>query len=49
MCSKKCANPVRPGRSFLDPTWYHTWRCTIGVEWSSRKTTVKPLGSVVVV
>ena len=23
MCSKKWANPVRPGRSFFDPTWYH--------------------------
>ena len=49
MCSKKWAKPVRPGRSFFEPTWYHIWRCTIGVEWSSRKTTVMPLGSVVIV
>jgi hypothetical protein len=21
MCSKRCANPVRPARSFFDPTW----------------------------
>jgi hypothetical protein len=32
MCSKRCANPVRPARSFFEPTWYVTERCTIGVE-----------------
>ena len=32
MCSNRCAKPVRPGFSFLEPTWYQTDRCTIGVE-----------------
>jgi hypothetical protein len=27
MCSNRCANPVRPGRSFFEPTWYHTATC----------------------
>ena len=44
MCSKRCANPVRPGFSFFEPTWYQISACTIGVEWSSRKTTCRPFG-----
>ena len=24
MCSKRCAKPVRPGRSFFEPTWYQS-------------------------
>jgi hypothetical protein len=29
-CSKRWANPVRPGFSFAEPTWYHTFTVTIG-------------------
>ena len=32
MCSNRCANPVRPGFSSFEPTWYHSSTCTIGVE-----------------
>ena len=32
MCSKRCANPVRPCFSFFEPTWYQSSVCTIGVE-----------------
>src|SRR5262249_15633315 len=47
-CSNRCAKPVRPGFSFFDPTWYVRLTCTIGVEWSSDSTTVRPFGSVVI-
>ena len=30
--SRRCAQPLRPGVSSFDPTWYHTWMLTIGVE-----------------
>src|SRR5688572_13715916 len=46
MCSNRWAKPVRPGFSSLDPTWYHTSTCTMGVEWSGDSTTVSPFGSV---
>src|SRR5215470_4952285 len=46
MCSKRCANPVRPGLSFLDPTWYHWFTCTIGSLRSTCRITWSPLGSV---
>src|SRR6476620_11833947 len=42
MCSKRWANPVRPGASFLEPTWYQALLATIGVEWSSCSRTVRP-------
>src|SRR5438105_3793019 len=45
-CSNRCANPVRPGRSSPDPTWYHVLTATTGVEWSSWRITSRPLGSV---
>ena len=35
MCSKRCANPVRPGFSRADPTWYHAFTATSGTLWSS--------------
>ena len=46
MCSNKCADPVRPGRSSPDPTWYQMFTDTTGTEWSSWRITCKPLGSV---
>ncbi len=49
MCSKRCANPVRPGRSYPEPTWYQTLTEATGVEWSSATTTRSPLGRVKVV
>ena len=49
MCSNRCAKPVRPARSFFEPTWYQSSACTIGVEWSSRNTTCRPFASVVIV
>jgi len=30
MCSNRCANPVRPGFSSADPTWYHVFTATTG-------------------
>src|SRR5215208_4633263 len=44
MCSKRWAKPVRPGDSFFEPTWYQTLTPTTGVEWSSWKMTLSPLG-----
>src|SRR5437763_837668 len=29
-CSKRCANPVRPGSSSLEPTWYQRSTATPG-------------------
>ena len=43
-CSKRCAKPVRPGCSFFEPTWYQSCTWTIGVEWSSCRTTQSPFG-----
>src|SRR4029078_11871781 len=43
MCSNRCANPVRPGRSFFEPTWYQRLIATSGAEWSSLRTTRRPL------
>jgi hypothetical protein len=48
MCSNKWAKPVRPFFSFFEPTWYQISQCTIGVEWSSSRTTLRPFGSVVI-
>src|SRR5213595_3951765 len=45
MCSKRCANPVRPGRSFADPTWYQRFTATIGAVWSSDSVTNSPFGN----
>ena len=42
-CSNRCANPVLPGFSFFEPTWYHTLMATIGALWSSCTMTVRPL------
>ena len=41
-CSKRWANPVRPGFSFLEPTWYQTLTATMGALWSSWTTSVSP-------
>src|SRR5437867_9372829 len=49
MCSNRCANPVRPVSSSLDPTWYQVLTVTSGREWSSWTSTLRPLGSVNVV
>src|SRR5262245_56673743 len=46
MCSKRCAKPVRPGRSFLEPTWYQRLTWTIGSFRSTCRMTCRPLGSV---
>src|SRR5262245_45926807 len=46
MCSKRCANPVRPGFSFFEPTWYHWFTCTIGSFRSTWRMTWRPFGSV---
>src|SRR4051812_15935720 len=46
MCSKRWANPERPGRSLREPTSYHRSTETTGVEWSSEKMTRRPFGSV---
>src|SRR6478672_7007681 len=43
-CSNRWAKPVRPGASFLDPTWYQTFTATVGVERSCDKITVSPFG-----
>src|SRR5687767_8580814 len=45
MCSNRCANPVRPARSFADPTWYHRFTATIGAVWSSDSVTNNPFGN----
>src|SRR5213082_3549155 len=45
MCSKRCAKPVRPDRSFADPTWYHRLTATIGAVWSCDMVTNNPLGN----
>src|ERR1035437_5631127 len=42
-CSNRCANPVLPGRSFFEPTWYQTSTATMGALWSSWTTKVRPL------
>src|SRR4051794_33988458 len=41
-CSNRCANPVRPGDSSFDPTWYHTSTATRGLERSTWKITGSP-------
>lgn len=45
MCSKKCANPVRPGSSRFDPTCTTVAMATIGSERSWWSTTSRPLAS----
>src|SRR5712692_4595114 len=47
MCSRKCAMPVAPRSSLREPTRYQTWTVTIGLRWSSRRSTRRPLSSVV--
>ena len=44
-CSKRWANPVLPGRSFFDPTWYQTLTATMGALWSSWTMRTRPFGS----
>ena len=46
MCSKRWAKPVRPGLSRPEPTWYHIFTLTIGVEWSSCRMTLSPLSRI---
>src|SRR5678816_2764685 len=45
MCSNRWAKPVRPGRSFAEPTWYHRFTATIGAVWSSDRVTNSPFGN----
>jgi hypothetical protein len=45
MCSNRCANPVRPIRSFADPTWYQRFTATSGAVWSSERVTNSPFGN----
>jgi hypothetical protein len=45
-CSNRCAKPVRPTTSFLEPTLYQTFTATVGVVLSGDRMTVRPLGSV---
>src|SRR5688572_21885973 len=45
MCSKRWANPVRPGFSCLLPTSYHRLTATIGALSSTDRTTRRPLSS----
>src|SRR4051812_44587837 len=44
-CSNRCANPVRPGDSSLEPTWYHRSTATSGLERSTCRITVRPFFS----
>src|SRR4051794_1474875 len=46
MCSNRWANPVRPARSFFEPTWYHEFTWTIGSLRSTCRITWSPLGNV---
>src|SRR5262245_55135347 len=41
-CSNRCAKPVRPGDSSLEPTWYHTSTATSGLERSTWRITGSP-------
>src|ERR1051325_5253356 len=45
MCSNRWANPVLPGRSFAEPTWYHTLTATIGAASSGDSVTNNPFGN----
>src|SRR5262245_60647608 len=44
-CSNRWANPVRPGTSSFDPTWYHTSTATSGLERSTCRITGSPFSS----
>jgi hypothetical protein len=46
MCSKRCANPVRPLASNAGPTWYHRFTATIGSPRFGLRMTSSPFGSV---
>ena len=46
MCSKRWANPVRPGSSLTGPTWYHRLTDTIGNRAFWLRITSRPFGSV---
>ena len=43
-CSKRWANPVLPGISLLEPTWYIIAYDIIGSEWSVWRITCNPFG-----
>src|SRR5207245_3248177 len=45
MCSKRWANPLRPGVWLAAPSWYQTLTETWGRRWSSLRTMVRPFGS----
>src|SRR4030095_11213956 len=45
MCSNRCANPVRPSRSFAEPTWYQRFTATIGAVRSGEIVTSNPFSS----
>src|SRR5688572_154955 len=47
MCSKRWANPVRPGASLAGPTWYHRLTATIGSPRFGLSITSSPFGSVI--
>jgi hypothetical protein len=46
MCSKKCAKPVLPGFSRLEPTWTRIEIATIGSDRSSCRITSRPFSRV---
>jgi len=45
-CSNRWSNPVLPGSSFFEPTWYQTLTATIGALRSVWTTTVRPFARV---
>jgi hypothetical protein len=44
-CSKRCARPVLPGRSWLEPTRYQVWYGTTGAAGSRRSSTTEAVAS----
>src|SRR5471032_172624 len=46
MCSNKCANPLLPGTSSPEPTWYQTLTATSGMLGSGARITSSPFGSL---
>ena len=46
MCSTQCEAPVIPGRSFLEPTRYHTQTLAVGLVASGARRTRSPFPKV---
>src|SRR5215469_9935551 len=46
MCSNRWAKPVRPGFSYMGPTWYQRLTATSGRRWSSDRITSRPFCSL---